>query len=137
MSIYPPTKWYQDMSNLFITISESDLNNVEYEFQEDKMVFSASKKEQRYELTLNFYYPINTEKCILKNKGKEVIIVITKLEPQWWTFLVKEKKLNYIYVDWNGWKDEFDSDDELYDYKLPDNFHQIMEEMNNEMKNKN
>jgi hypothetical protein len=137
MSIYPPTKWYQDMSNLFITISESDLNNVEYEFQEDKMVFSASKKEQTYELTLNFYYPINTEKCILKNKGKEVIIVITKLEPQWWTFLVKEKKLNYIYVDWNGWKDEFDSDDELYDYKLPDNFHQMMEEMNNEMKNKN
>ena len=29
------------------------------------------------------------------------------------------------------------SDDELYDYKLPDNFHQMMEEMNNEMKNKN
>ena len=43
MSIYPPTKWYQDMSNLFITISESDLNNVEYEFQEDKIMIEDNK----------------------------------------------------------------------------------------------
>lgn len=133
MSIRPSIKWYQDMRNLYLTISESDLKEIKHEFQDQKLIFSASKNEQIYELTLNFYHPINVEKSILKSRDQEINLIITKLEPQWWTYLVTEKKLHYLYVDWTGWKDEFDSDDELHDYNLPDNFQEMMEEMQTKM----
>jgi len=136
MSIYPSTKWYQDIKNLYLTISEPDLDNIKHEFHEQKLIFSATKNEQKYEMTLNFFQPILINKSILKSKGCEINIIITKKEPQWWSYLVSEKKLNYIYVDWNGWKDEFDSDDDLYDYKLPDNFQEMMGQMKDEMQDK-
>lgn len=136
MSLYPSTKWYQDKNNLYITISEPDLVNIKHEFQDQKLVFSAIKKEDKYEMTLNLYHPIITNKSILKSRGCEVNIILTKKDPTWWTYLVTEKKLNYLYVDWNGWKDEFDSDEDLYDYELPDNFQQMMSEMQDKMQNK-
>ena len=136
MSLYPSTKWYQDKNNLYITISEPDLVNIKHEFQDQKLVFSAEKKEDKYEMTLNLYHPILINKSILKSRGCEVNIILTKKDPKWWTYLVTEKKLNYIYVDWNGWKDEFDSDEDLYDYELPDNFQQMMSEMQDKMQNK-
>ena len=136
MSLLPHTKWYQDASNLYITVCEPDLLNVKHEFHEDKLIFSASKNDKNYEMTINFYHKINPEKSLLKSRDNEVNIFVQKLEPQWWNFLVKEKKLHFIYVDWDMWKDEFDSDDDLYDYKLPDNFQEMMSEMQTKMQNK-
>ncbi|MBT6325023.1 MAG: hypothetical protein HOJ35_03575 [Bdellovibrionales bacterium] len=134
--MHPSTKWYQDLSNLYLTITEPDLQDIKHEFQEQKLLFSASKKnEDKYEMTLNFALPINVEKSAIKLNGNQINIIVNKLEPQWWTYLVTEKKLNFIHVDWEHWKDEFDSDDDLHDYKLPDNFEQMMSNMQNEMQN--
>lgn len=133
--MHPSTKWYQDLSNLYLTITEPDLQEIKHEFQEQKLVFSASKNDDTYEMTLNFALPINVDKSALKSNGKEINIIVNKLEPQWWTYLITEKKLNYLYVDWDHWNDEFDSDDDLHDYKLPDNFEQMMSNMQNEMQN--
>ena len=134
--MHPSTKWYQDLSNLYLTITEPDLQEINYQFQEQKLIFSGSKNEDKYEMILNFALPINIDKSALKPNGKEINIIVNKLEPQWWTYLVVEKKLNYLYVDWDHWKDEFDSDDDLYDYKLPDNFEEMMSKMQSDMQDK-
>lgn len=134
--MHPSTKWYQDLSNLYLTITEPDLQDIKHEFQEQKLIFSASKNEDTYEMTLNFTLPINIEKSALKSNGNQINIIVNKLEPQWWTYLVTEKKLNFIYVDWNMWRDEFDSDEDLYDYKLPDNFEEMMNKMQSDMQQK-
>jgi hypothetical protein len=134
--MHPSTKWYQDLGLLYLTITESDLEEINYEFKEQQLIFSALKNDNSFEMTLNFYHPINVEKSILKSNGNQINIIVAKLEPQWWTYLVNEKKLNYIYVDWDHWKDEFDSDDDLYDYKLPDNFEEMMSKMQTDMQNK-
>ena len=134
--MHPSTKWYQDLSNLYLTITEPDLQDIKHEFQEQKLIFSASKNEDTYEMTLNFTLPINIEKSALKSNGNQINIIVNKLEPQWWTYLVTEKKLNFIYVDWEHWRDEFDSDEDLYDYKLPDNFEEMMSKMQSDMQQK-
>ena len=92
--MHPSTKWYQDLSNLYLTITEPDLQDIKHKFQEQKLLFSASKKnEDKYEMTLNFALPINVEKSAIKLNGNQINIIVNKLEPQWWTYLVTEKKL--------------------------------------------
>ena len=131
--MFPSLKWYQDLKNIYITITESDLKELKYNFESEKFTLTAEKKGNNYELNLDFFHSIDSENSLLKQTDKEIKMIIVKKEPRWWSFLIKEKKANYIYVDWDGWKDEFDSDDELYNYELPENFESMLNEVNQNM----
>ena len=127
MSLFPKVKWAQDSKLIFLNISETDLKNVKFEIKNDQFIFSAEKENKKYFLELNLLYDVDIEDYTKKINDNSCNFILNKTKSDWWDFLVKEKKLPNLEIDWNKWKYENESDDELYDYNIPDNFEELLQ----------
>ena len=126
MSLFPKVKWAQNSKYIFLNISETDLKNIEFEIKIDQFIFSAEKENKKYYFELNFLNEIENQDFTKKINDNSCNFILNKKKSEWWDFLVKEKNLLNLEIDWNKWKYENESDDELYDYNIPNNFEELL-----------
>lgn len=84
-------------------------------YDNEKLHFKGNggTDKKDYELTLNFYGKVKGDesKHIIRERGVE--FVFYKEADGWWPRLLSEnKKVHWLKVDFNKWKDEDDSGDE-------------------------
>tara|TARA_A100001015_G_C14950418_1_gene696507 strand:- start:860 stop:1249 length:390 start_codon:yes stop_codon:yes gene_type:complete len=128
MSLFPKLKWAQDSKNIFLTVCENDLKNVNYEVKNNSFSFSAEKDNNKYQFKLNLLQEIKQDDLKKNLKELNCFFEFVKVKEEWWDFLIQEKKLPNLEVDWNKWKYENESDDELYNYNIPDNFEELLKQ---------
>uniref|UniRef100_T1JH99 CS domain-containing protein n=1 Tax=Strigamia maritima TaxID=126957 RepID=T1JH99_STRMM len=113
----PPMQWAQRKSAVFLTICLEDCKEPLIKLEPTKLFFKGKggtdKKE--YEVTLNFFKEVNAtdSKYVVRDRVIEFIIKKKEEGPFWKRLLKDEKKYHWLKVDFNKWKDEDESDDEL------------------------
>ena len=78
------------------------------------------------ELELNLNNEINIEESKFHIGSFCCNVTLVKKKKLWWNYLVKEKKLPNLEIDWNKWKEQDESDEELFDYNIPNNLEELM-----------
>jgi len=114
--LHPMVLWAQRDSLVYLTISVEDMK-IDDLTVDDKSLHikgSGGSSNQVYESTLEFYEGINGSEYRRISNSRHVELVIPKATNGWWPRLLKDsKKVPWIKVDFNKWKDEDDEDDGL------------------------
>lgn len=109
-------KWAQRADTIFLRFEVLESNDVKVEFTEDSLTFTATNKGAKYSNQIDFFKNINTEDSGYQVKGRSIDCLIYKQDLKdiaFWPRLCKEKKkVFWLSVDFNRWRDEDDSEDE-------------------------
>ena len=75
---------------------------------ENTLEISGNADNKEYSSKFNLYKEINPDESKYQITGFQVKIILSKKdkETDYWPYLVREKKLNNISVDWNKYIDE-------------------------------
>jgi prostaglandin-E synthase len=116
MANHPIVLWAQRKDVLFLTIQVDECKNPEIKIEGDKLIFKGigGADKKNYEVTLEFFKEIDSEKARRTPNDRVVQFVLPKKEsgPFWPRLLKEQKKLPWLKVDFDKWKDEDESDDE-------------------------
>ena len=119
----PDLLWAQRKPHVFLTI---DVPNVTattavIELTEESLHFKGfgGIDQSEYEVSVNFYKPIDLEKSTKQIKARGVYFLLEKKEEEWWPKLSKDGKMRNHKVDWDNYKDEDDADE---DEQVPADF---------------
>lgn len=108
--------WAQRKDLLFLTIGVDDCKNADLKVEDDKLYFKGTggADKRDYEVTIEFFKDINSEKARRTPSDRVIQYVLPKKEagPFWPRLLKQEKKVPWVKVDFEKWKDEDESDDE-------------------------
>ena len=111
--------WAQRTDLLYIRINVPDLTNDELNVTEDGLVFKgeSSESHKRYEVALTFYKPVNAEMVRRDKTGRALKLVIPKkTDEAYWPRLIKDtKKMPFLKVDFEMWRDEDEEAEEEAD----------------------
>ena len=67
----------------------------------------------RYKFSLEFYLPVDKLESVYEVTPREVRISLLKKEPDWWPrLLYEQKKIPWLKIDFERWKNETDSDED-------------------------
>ncbi|CAI9727677.1 Hypothetical predicted protein [Octopus vulgaris] len=120
----PNVSWAQRRDKLLITIHVADCVDPKIRIAEGnilKFEGEGGPQKQSFKTELKFYKEVKDE---FKQTigGRELNLVIKKVEENWWPrLLLEEKKQHHLKTDFTRWKDEDDSDtDEPDDFNLKD-----------------
>jgi len=116
-AIPPPVQWAQRQHVVFVTICVEDCKNPVLNLEADKIYFKGTggTEKRNYEVTIPLFKEIDPEKSIKVVRDRNIELVLKKKEdgPYWNSLLKDKKKYHWLKVDFNKWKDEDDSEDEL------------------------
>ena len=126
MSLAPKIKWSQDENNLNLVIQEPDMKNIDFNFENSKFTFKGESNNNIFQIELNLNNEINIEESKFHIGSFCCNVTLVKKKKLWWNYLVKEKKLPNLEIDWNKWKEQDESDEELFDYNIPNNLEELM-----------
>jgi prostaglandin-E synthase len=105
----PNLLWAQRADYVWITVDVTDAQDIQLDLKTDKIHFSCSSSDRKYEFDLNFFKSVVVEESKYL-KHRLVDICLKKAEEDEWPRLTAEnKKFSWIKVDWSKWED---SDDE-------------------------
>ncbi|CAG0913370.1 unnamed protein product [Notodromas monacha] len=114
----PPVEWAQRKNVIFLTIQLEDCKDPQIKIETDKVYFrgvgGTDKKD--HELTIELMHEIVPEDSKYFRRDRNIEMVLKKKEgsDKFWPHLLKEKKkFHWLKVDFNKWKDEDDTDDEM------------------------
>ncbi|KFM61744.1 Protein wos2, partial [Stegodyphus mimosarum] len=112
----PPVLWAQRKNLLYVKVQLEDCRNPTIKVEKDRIYFKGKggtdKKE--HEVTLEFFKEIKPEESKYSVRDRATEFVLIKAEEGFWKRLLKEdKKFHWLKVDFNKWKDEDDSEDEV------------------------
>jgi len=117
LAIPPPVQWAQRLHVLYVTICVEDCKNPDLKIEADKITFKGigGAEKRNYELTMPLFKEIDPEKSIKAVRDRNIELVLKKKDdgPYWPSLLKDKKKYHWLKVDFNKWKDEDDSEDEL------------------------
>lgn len=112
----PPVLWAQRKNLLYVRIQLEDCKSPTIQLENDKLYFrgSGGTENKEHEVTLEFYGEIKAEESKYSVKDRAIEFVLTKCEDGYWRRLLREdRKLHWLKVDFNKWKDEEDSEEEV------------------------
>ncbi|XP_034233197.1 prostaglandin E synthase 3 isoform X2 [Thrips palmi] len=116
-AIPPPVQWAQRTHVVFVTLCVEDCKNPDIQIEADKIVFKGTggTEKKKYEITIPLFKEIDPEKSVKFIRDRNIELILKKKEEgPYWTYLLKDKKkYHWLKVDFNKWKDEDDSEDEL------------------------
>ncbi|CAG2055677.1 unnamed protein product [Timema podura] len=116
-AVPPSVMWAQRAHVVFLTICLEDCKNPEIKIENDKVYFKGigGTEKKPHEVTLNLYKEINAEKSFQFVRDRNIELVLKKKDdgPYWPQLMKDKKKYHWLKVDFNKWKDEDDSEDEL------------------------
>ncbi|KAJ9575151.1 hypothetical protein L9F63_025898 [Diploptera punctata] len=97
----PSVMWAQRTNVIFLTICLEDCKNPDIKIDKDKIYFHGvgGTEKKKHEVTIPLYAEIDPEKeedC-----------------PYWPQLMRDKKKYHWLKVDFNKWKDEDDSEDDV------------------------
>lgn len=104
-----------------------------FRFENDSVYFKGTGgvEKKTYEVMIPLYAEIDPEKSKSSIKGRciEMLLIKAKAEEPWWPTLTNDKKKHHwIKSDFNKWRDEDDSEDELGKGE-GDNFEEVLRRM--------
>jgi len=108
----PNITWFQTQDNIVLNIFIQKFNQNNIQINGNKLIINDSIYQSEFE----FYEEINNEEeLIFKETEKYLRVQISKKEPSFWNYLIKEHNRfkNKIKVDWDNWIDEDESEDEM------------------------
>ncbi|KAG8182297.1 hypothetical protein JTE90_011115 [Oedothorax gibbosus] len=112
----PPVFWAQRKNLLYVKIQVEDCQKPTIKVEKDKVYFKGSggTDKKSYEVTLELFKEIKPEESKYSVKGIATEFVLIKAEEKFWSRLLKDdKKFHWLKVDFNKWKDEDDSEEEV------------------------
>lgn len=113
----PPVMWAQREDVLFVTICLEDCKDPTIKIEPEMIYFKGigGTEQKMHEVTINLYNEIDVTKTVQHLRGRTLELILTKKEMgPFWPRLTKEKmKVHWLKSDFNKWKDENDSDDEV------------------------
>lgn len=125
-------KWAQRADTIFLRFEVLESKDVVVDIQEDGLTFTASNKsgDTKYSNTIEFFKKINVEDSGYQIKGRSIDCLIYKQDlkdTSFWPRLIKEKKkVFWLSVDFNRWRDEDDSEDEQSNFNQDFDFSKLM-----------
>jgi len=116
-TIPPPVAWAQRNNLIFLTICVEDCKNPQIDIKPEKLFFKGvgGTDKKTFETTLNFFKEIDTEKSKHATRGRNIEFILKKKEdgPYWPRLLQEKNKYHWLKIDFDKWKDEDDSEDEM------------------------
>ncbi|XP_046397352.1 prostaglandin E synthase 3 isoform X2 [Ischnura elegans] len=113
----PPVMWAQRNNVVFLTICLEDCKEPQIKLENDKVYFHGigGTDKKVHEVTIEFYKEVDADKSVQFKRDRNIEFMLRKKEPgPYWPHLMKDKKkYHWLKVDFNKWKDEDDSEDEL------------------------
>lgn len=113
----PPVQWAQRKQVVFMTIMLEDCKAPTIKLEADKLYFrgKGGTDQKDYEVTLNFFKDISPEdsKHVVRDRIIEFVLKKKEDAPFWTRLLKEDKKFHWLKVDFNKWRDEDDSDEEM------------------------
>lgn len=112
----PPVFWAQRKNLLYVKVQLEDCRNPTVKVEKDKLYFKGKggTEMKDHEVTLEFFKEIKPEESKHSVRDRAIEFVLIKAEEGFWKRLLKEdKKFHWLKVDFNKWKDEDDSEDEV------------------------
>ncbi|EFC47321.1 co-chaperone p23 domain-containing protein [Naegleria gruberi] len=119
MSVHVPhVLWAPRADRVYVTVEVPDATDVKVSLDNSILKFSATGGENKYELELELFGEINTEKSKWKVSGRSIDLNIERTESgEFWPRLTKSNiKNRNIAVDWSKWIDEDDEEEDNYDW---------------------
>ncbi|XP_045168328.1 prostaglandin E synthase 3-like isoform X2 [Mercenaria mercenaria] len=109
--------WAQRNDVVFLTICLEDCESPTINLTEQKLTFSGKggTNKDLFEISLEFEKEVNPQESKYAVKPRNVSFVIKKKEsgPYWPRLLKGIKKAFWLKTDFNKWKDEDESDDDM------------------------
>lgn len=113
----PNVMWAQRNDILFLTVNLEDCKNPTIELTEQKLHFrgKGGTNKDLYDITMEFEKDVNPQESKYAVNARNVTFVIKKKESgRYWEHLLKNiKKPFWLKTDFNKWRDEDESDDDL------------------------
>ncbi|KAL4222906.1 Prostaglandin E synthase 3 (Cytosolic) [Mactra antiquata] len=113
----PTVMWAQRNDVVYLTINLEDCQNPAINLTEEKLTFSGKggTNKELYEISLEFQKEVNPQESKYAVQARNITFAIKKKEsgPYWSQLLKGVKKAFWLKTDFNKWKDEDESDDEL------------------------
>jgi len=113
----PAIQWAQRKHLVFMTVCLEDCKNPTIKMETDKLYFKGKggTDNKEHEVTLNFFKDIVPEDSREFIRDRTIDFIFKKKDdgPFWKRLLKDDKKYHWLKVDFNKWKDEDDSDDDL------------------------
>ncbi|XP_066994826.1 prostaglandin E synthase 3 isoform X1 [Anabrus simplex] len=118
VAVPPPVMWAQRPNVIFLTICLEDCKNPEIKIENDKVFFKGvgGTEKKPHEVTMQLYKEIDPEKSLKFVRDRNIELILKKKEegsPYWPQLMKDKKKYHWLKVDFNKWKDEDDSEDEV------------------------
>lgn len=132
-AVPPSVLWAQRSNIIFLTICLEDCKNPEIKIDHDKIYFHGigGTEKKMHEVTIPLFKEIDHEKSVKCVRDRNIELVLKKKEENgaYWPHLMKDKKkYHWLKVDFNKWKDEDDSDDDL-DVGQSEDLEEMMRQM--------
>lgn len=109
----PSILWAQDRNHIFITLEVANIKQQNIIFENNSIIFEANSEEINYNVIINLFGEIETDKCNWNIKQNCVKLFLKKVKNIFWNRLTTQKQ-NNIKIDWSKWilEDESDSEEE-------------------------
>jgi len=126
----PPVEWAQRKDVIFLTVTVGDFKEPQINLADDKFHFRGrgGPDQRDFDCTVEFYKEVDSSKARRIPSDRNIQYVIPKKEsgPFWPRLLKSDKKVHWVKIDFNKWKDEDDvSEDEGAQF----NFNDMMGQM--------
>jgi len=112
----PTVEWAQRKDVIFVTVTVENSKTPQIDLADDKFHFRGrgGPDQREYECILEFYKPVDSGKARRIPSDRNIQYVIPKKEigPFWPRLLKTDKKMHWVKIDFNKWKDEDDLSDE-------------------------
>jgi len=112
----PPVLWAQRKNLLYVKVQLEDCRNPTIKVEKDSIYFKGKggTDNKECEVTLEFLKEIKPEESKYSVRDRATEFVLIKAEEGFWKRLLKEDtKFHWLKVDFNKWKDEDDSEDDV------------------------
>lgn len=117
MAVKPaPVKWAQRNELIYLDFQVQDVPNPTVSVEKDKVTYKAvTKNNEHFETVLNLFDEVKPEesKWVNRDRGAEFVLIKSKPGPYWKRLLKETTKHHWLSVDFNRWKDESESEDEM------------------------
>jgi len=106
----PAVEWAQRKDIIYVTIGVENVKEPKDDLADDKFHFRGrgGPDEREFDCALEFYKPVDASKARRIPSDRSIQFVIPKKEsgPFWPRLLKTDKKMHWVKIDFNKWKDE-------------------------------
>ena len=113
-----PIEWAQRKNVIYVNVRAEDLADPVIKIEEDKLYLkgTSSTDKKVHEVSLDLFGKVipDESKYMVRGRGAEIVMQKADQEGPYWKRLFKDdKRYHWLKVDFNKWKDEDESDEEI------------------------